>query len=204
MASRKKAATGGSLGVQLGMIVTPMLDMAFQILAFFIMTYHPSALEGHIPGSLAPPENFAKKSDQVNPNPTPMIEPPLSIPEENLLPELQEALQIRVKANVRGQVADQLEGTPSQVFIKTGIQTQETTISDGDVDFKTALGRISARLKEIAKEGNADKTNLKIAADADLRQQYVMQVYDVAKKANFKNIHFVPPPVLNSKIKLEK
>src|SRR5260221_4211229 len=28
--------------------VTPMLDMAFQLLAFFVMTYHPSALEGQI------------------------------------------------------------------------------------------------------------------------------------------------------------
>ena len=28
--------------------ITPMLDMAFQLLTFFIMTYRPSALEGHM------------------------------------------------------------------------------------------------------------------------------------------------------------
>src|SRR5687768_7936096 len=28
--------------------VTPMLDMAFQLLTFFIFTYHPSALEGQM------------------------------------------------------------------------------------------------------------------------------------------------------------
>ena len=60
MKHRKKDP--GSQGVQLGLIITPMLDMSFQILAFFIMTYNPSALEGHIPGSLVPPENYAKKS----------------------------------------------------------------------------------------------------------------------------------------------
>src|SRR6266704_1912795 len=28
--------------------ITPMLDMSFQILFFFVMTYHPSALEGQL------------------------------------------------------------------------------------------------------------------------------------------------------------
>ena len=44
-------------GSEVTLPITPMLDMSFQILSFFIMTYHPSALEGHIPGSLAPPES---------------------------------------------------------------------------------------------------------------------------------------------------
>ncbi len=199
----RRASPGGPAGVQLGMIVTPMLDMSFQILAFFIMIYHPSALEGHIPGSLAPPDNVAKTSKD-NKAPLPMVEPPLSVPEDELIPGLQEAIQVRIKANMRGQANDKLEGTPHQVFMKTGIQTDETLISDGDVDFETVLGRISIKLKEIAKAGNVEKTNFKIAADADLRQQYIMQVYDTAKKAQFKNIHFVPPPVLNTKIELKK
>src|SRR5947207_2085199 len=28
--------------------ITPMLDMAFQLLTFFLFTYHPSALEGQM------------------------------------------------------------------------------------------------------------------------------------------------------------
>ena len=70
MSHRRSVAGAGSVGVQLSLIVTPMLDMSFQILAFFIMTYHPSALEGHIPGSLVPPESVAKKSDNPNIIPT--------------------------------------------------------------------------------------------------------------------------------------
>ena len=101
MANRHQAASGGGGGVQLGLIITPMLDMSFQILAFFIMTYHPSALEGHIPGSLAPPDNPATKSKD-NTNPVPMAEPPFSVPEEDLIPGLQEAIQIRIKANLPG------------------------------------------------------------------------------------------------------
>ena len=64
----RHAESGG--GVQLGLIITPMLDMSFQLMAFFIMTYHPSALEGHIDGNLLPPTLLAQKSK--SPVPTPM------------------------------------------------------------------------------------------------------------------------------------
>src|SRR5438132_6078945 len=96
MGMRTKYQDHSTPGVNLGLIITPMLDMSFQILAFFIMTYHPSALEGHIPGSLVPPDNFAKKSKDNNP--LPAEAPPLSIPEEDLIPEIQEAITIKVKA----------------------------------------------------------------------------------------------------------
>ncbi len=37
-------------------VITPMLDMAFQILAFFIMTYNPMPLEGQFAMNLLPTE----------------------------------------------------------------------------------------------------------------------------------------------------
>src|SRR5258708_5358658 len=43
--------------------VTPMLDMAFQLLAFFVMTYHPSAVEGQMELNL-PATGEAKAQDQ--------------------------------------------------------------------------------------------------------------------------------------------
>src|SRR5437660_761774 len=97
-------------GQLVGALGTFTLDTPFQILAFFIMTYHPSALEGHIPGSLVPPDNFAKKSKDNNPLPAEQL---LSIPEEDLLPELQEAITVKVKAIGKGQeVGSRTEGTP--------------------------------------------------------------------------------------------
>ncbi len=35
--------------------ITPMLDMAFQLLTFFILTYHPSPTEGQFSMNLLPP-----------------------------------------------------------------------------------------------------------------------------------------------------
>jgi biopolymer transport protein ExbD len=198
MGHRRKHPEGPT-GVQLSLIITPMLDMSFQILAFFIMTYHPSALEGHIPGSLVPPDNFAKKSKDNNPLPA---ETPLSIPEDDLLPELQEAITVKIKAISKGlEKGTRTEGMPEQIFIKTGLETDPHLIADVDVEWDRALEKLAAELRGTLKKGATGKAHLKIAADGELRQQYVMGVYDTAKKAGFVNIHFVPPPVLNTKIK---
>jgi biopolymer transport protein ExbD len=200
---RKKLQGSSSQGVQLGLIITPMLDMSFQLLAFFIMTYHPSALEGHIPGSLVPPEDFAKKSKDNNPVPQ---ENPLSVPEEELLPELQESITVKIKSIAKGQETGALvEGSPAQIFLKTPQETEPQLIADPTQIFtkdpvKDAMVILDSKLKDMIAKGATKKTNLKIAADGDLRQQYVMQVYDTCKKAGFDKIHFVPPPVLNTKI----
>lgn len=47
--------------------ITPMLDMTFQLLTFFIFTYNPSALEGQFPISLASGQEAGpKKSEPTN------------------------------------------------------------------------------------------------------------------------------------------
>jgi hypothetical protein len=46
-----------------------------------------------------------------------------------------------------------------------------------------------------------DAVNLNFAADCELRQQQVKAVYDAARKVGFDKIHFVPPPVLRTKLK---
>ena len=53
MSQRRRKIDPG-LGVNLGLIITPMLDMAFQLMAFFIMTYPPSPRESVIDGALLP------------------------------------------------------------------------------------------------------------------------------------------------------
>ncbi len=199
--SGKKKSSGGATGVNLGMIITPMLDMSFQILAFFIMTYNPSALEGHIPGSLVPPDNIAKKGAENSAASNPE-ENPISVPEEDLDPSLNEAILVKIKSIVKGQeVGSRLEGHPSQVFVKQSTETTPQMLADVDVEFDVALKRLDGRLKELLSKGLTKKADLKIEADNDLRQLYVMQIYDTCKKAGFDKIHFVPPAVLNAKLK---
>src|SRR5438128_2649218 len=123
---RQKIHGGGSQGVQLGLIITPMLDMSFQLLAFFIMTYHPSALEAHIPGSLAPAENPPIQS--VDPKPAPEV-PLLSDPAI-----LEDTLTVKVKAVVKGQEFGNHEvGAPSQIFLKLPLEVETRMVADVDV-----------------------------------------------------------------------
>jgi biopolymer transport protein ExbD len=88
-------------------------------------------------------------------------------------------------------------GSPSQIFLLEPPALEAELIADVDVEFAVVLDRLSARLKKLCK----DAVNLKIAADGELRQQYVMAVYDTARKAGFDKIHFVPPPLLSAKLK---
>jgi biopolymer transport protein ExbD len=181
--SRKRSAQTASTGVQLGLIITPMLDMAFQILAFFIMTYHPSALEAHIPGSLVP-GNHAVKGPAA-----PIVPAEAPLPTEKALLEgLEDAVTVKMNASANG--------SPRQIFVLQPPAIEPELVADVDLGFAAALERLSGRLKSMRKHS----ANVKIAADGELRQQYVMGVYDTAKKAGFDKIHFVPPPVLNIKL----
>src|SRR5438094_10659785 len=91
--TRKKSEGGGG-GVNLSYIITPFLDMSFQLLAFFIMTYHPSALEGHIDGKLLPPTLTAVKA----PKPVEQMDLP-----SDSDPDLAETLLVQIKAVAAGQ-----------------------------------------------------------------------------------------------------
>ncbi len=54
--------------------IVPMLDMAFQMLTFFVITYHPSALEGQFAVELAAAESRANPTSTIKPpDPSPSI-----------------------------------------------------------------------------------------------------------------------------------
>src|SRR5688572_15707446 len=106
--SRPEEVGGG--GVALGLIITPMLDMSFQILSFFIMTYHPSALEGHINGNLVPPsKTLIASKDKVDPTDTPLL------PDSD--PDPEDTLQVIAKAAKPGQQERQrVDGQPTTIY----------------------------------------------------------------------------------------
>ena len=185
MSKRKYASASGG-GVNLTYIITPFLDMSFQLLAFFIMTYHPSALEGHIDGKLVPPIDIATQAK-------------MPVPEMNLPPDSEpdaaETLVIKIKAVAKGQTdGNRHDGEPSQILLKQPQDPQPLPISDAtDATLRDGLKKLDAELKRILKQPGAVKSNIKIDGDGDLRHMYVMQVYDVCKLAGYQNISFVAP-----------
>ncbi len=177
--SRKDNRTGG---VNLGLIITPMLDMSFQILAFFIMTYHPSALEGNIAGNLLPPRADA------NPNQPKVdeLQPPVNA-------EIDEAVQVTVNAVPSGGLdGKRADGQPATIFLQLREDVAARLVAGSDERIEESYVKLKAQLKRSLTDG-ASKTSVRLECQGDLKHQYVMELYDVCKGAGFQNISFVAP-----------
>lgn len=154
------------------MPITPMLDMTFQLLFFFILNYHPNALEGQMDLSLpAPTENKAK----VEP------ETPLPSSSEN------DEVPAQVKVIVRAQQGAGSEGTISRVTV------EELT---GQTDIEVPNGKLNELRKHLERIGeNVDnKKSVLIKADGKLKWQHIVQVMDACRKAGFTDIGFAELP----------
>ena len=150
--------------------ITPMLDMAFQLLTFFIFTYHPSGLEGQMDLNLPSEKTAAaKEKEQVD---------PLSKPDraQDLVPPSD------LTVNVRTQQDGATKGEMSAL-------TLEQASGQKPVDNLKAL---EAELSEARKTTPNDA--IKIQGDGKLKWSAIVQVMDVCRRAGFNNISFVPPP----------
>jgi len=170
-------------GVNLGAIITPMLDMSFQILAFFIMTYHPSGFEGHVNGNLTPP--------------TPRIDDGKTQVDAKLLeevgPEMDEAVQVVVKTIPRGAIErGRSDGQPSQIYVKKTEDAVLALVGDTDEPLAESLRKLTVRLRSMQQDG-LGRGIVRLECRADLKHRYVMEIYDVCKGAGFQNVSFVAP-----------
>jgi biopolymer transport protein ExbD len=190
MSQRTRHNDPGSMGVNMGLIITPMLDRSFQVLSFFIMTYHPSALEAHVNGKLVPPSNPLIKGKEKN---TPTDEQ--LIPDSD--PDLEASLQVVVKAIPPGGVErTRSDGQPAQIYIKKSEDADlGAPIADTDEPLDDSLKKLKARLKEaLAGPAATMKGNLRLDCGGDMKHRYVMEIFDICKGAGFQNVSFVAPP----------
>lgn len=168
MNSRRHKAED-ALGVVLP--ITPMLDMAFQLLTFFIFTYHPSALEGQMELLLpSEPATQAQKPEEVSPSAKADKNPELEIP-----------------ADLTVVVRTQLDGTRKGTISALSVQDRAGSAAVGDLkELKDYLQK--------ARENLTAKDSIKIQGDGRLKWGEVVQVMDVCRRAGFENVSFVPPP----------
>ncbi len=169
MARRLKA--GSNIDVELPIV--PFLDMSFQILFFFIMNYHPSALEGQMDMSLpAAGEAKAQSIENVDPN---------VIPDDKI--EIKSELTVVVRTphdNIN-------DGAISQISV-TGDQGEITV---------PGVEALERHLKSVQKD-LTNKTDIKIQAESRLKYYFVIQIMDACVKAGYPNVSFAPPPDLGS------
>lgn len=95
--SRRASSSITEGGVNLGLIVTPMLDMSFQLLAFFIMVYSPNTGEEFIGADLTKQKSAPKDGATKGPPKGKDIVP--SLPVIDIDPKLTQTLTIVLSVN---------------------------------------------------------------------------------------------------------
>ncbi len=150
--------------------ITPMLDMTFQLLAFFILTFQPAAVEeGQIEFSLpASGEAKAKQEQDVDPN---------KPPDTELALKSQVTVVLKADHSVN-------EGAISAIIIQT--PQGETSVPN--------LKDLSKYLK--GKRDSQDlnnKDDIQIQAESKLKYAYVIEAMDTCIQAGFQHVGFAPP-----------
>jgi biopolymer transport protein ExbD len=194
MFRRRKAEPGPEVELP----ITPMLDMAFQLLAFFILTYHPSALEGQVALALpAAGQARAKDAKDVSSeNPSDVdIEPPSE-------------LTVVIKRRQTG------DGPPDRYLVESLQGTSQSLASSSALsdylkkDFDRLKRERAPELRELREKQrtgsltDSDKRHLKqlteylvkIRPDAQVKFAYVAEVMDACSRIGFNGIGFSPPP----------
>jgi biopolymer transport protein ExbD len=175
-----KRALETSLDVDINKVITPMLDMAFQIFAFFIVIYHPSQLEGQMLLNL-PDVGQAKAA-----------KPEDARPDQSMEGELQLPAEITVVAKTRRPDGSQ-DGSIAQISVQEQLATKDLIKPDPGSRDIANLDALRKYLQSI-RGGLTNQNDIKIEAESGLRYEYVMQIMDMCTRAGFKNVGFAPPP----------
>ncbi len=116
--------------------VTPMLDMAFQLLTFFILTYRPAPAEGQFAMNLLPAQPATVISKEA----------PKDQSNNSLSAELR-TLQTVLRAGGDGQIS-QITLNDSPVVDLKALKTElESYVNDPNLQFDQALIKVDPNLK---------------------------------------------------------
>jgi len=168
---------GGEPAGDVALPITPMLDMAFQLLFFFIMTFNPADLEGQMDLSLpADADKQAHDPKDVNPE---------SKSDKTPEPEFPSDLTVRVRTQLDGRN----DGEISALFVQ-GIDAKQESVSG--VDERSLLAGLNEYLTN-KRDSLNNKEAIKVQGDGKLKVKAIIKVMDVCRKAGFTNVSFVPP-----------
>jgi biopolymer transport protein ExbD len=182
--ARRKWTGGNAQGADLGIIITPMLDMAFQLLAFFIMTYHPPAREAIVDDQLLPAALKDNRPGTKGPPSTEKIDKDQKPPPKDVS---------NVEVWVR---AVPSSGLPRKIEVSKISQKVFEVDVNAKRSYEEALNVVFEELKKGRDLPDEKDLPLHIRADRSLKFMYVAQLRDVMGKKdkdgrpllNFKSI----------------
>lgn len=174
---RRKQET---MDVEINKVITPMLDMAFQIFAFFVIMYHPSQLEGQMLLNL--PDAAQAKA----------AKPEDARPDQSVAGELELPAEISVLAKTKRPDGSQ-DGSITQISVQERLGTKDVIKQDPGSKEVPNLDALRSYLQSV-RGSLSNQNDIKIEAESGLRYEYVMQIMDICTRAGFKNVGFAPPP----------
>jgi biopolymer transport protein ExbD len=152
--------------------VTPMLDMAFQLLSFFILTFHPDA-QYEVEMDLALPQNQSGQATEVA-----MIDPSQ---EANKEPDLEDLTDVPTITATAANDARNLGQISALTIDRLGNPKGVSSLEDLEKTLK----------KEFTPQDF--KGAIKVRGDPRLKWSEVLQIMDVCHRAGFTRIGFAAP-----------
>ena len=165
--------------------VTPMLDMAFQLMFFFLATFNPvSQKEGQMDLSLpSKSEAAAKKPEDVKPTAEAHKEE-VDIPADFTI-----ALRGFQDPKSKGQIS------ALTVTTTAGTETLAGTEEDREKALREKLTSAKPSADAKDKDGKPKVPTVRMEAEKDLRWSQVVRVMDICYKAGYQ-VSFAKPPAL--------
>jgi biopolymer transport protein ExbD len=168
--------------------ITPMLDLTFQLLFFFITLFDPGAgaerlVEGQmdlmLPG-VAKKDSaaLAAKPEDVKPDAA-----------SNKNDKEEDDLDLEIPADLTVIVTTQIDGVNDG---KINALFVEDRSGKTPIDYDDKLMDLIKFLKE--QHDRSDQGSIRVQGDARLRWESMVKVMDACRKAGYENVGFVQPP----------
>lgn len=172
----------GEVEAQIVLPVTPMLDMTFQLMFFFLTTFNPSSVkEGQMDLSLP------SKSDTAAKDPS-MVSPTSEAHKE----EIDDKAVVTI--SLRGQKDPANRGLISYVTINTDNTSDEEikgTVEERERILTEKLEKVKPA-ETVDKDGKKKVPTVRMAAESDVRWSQVMKMMDVCYKTGYQ-VSFIKP-----------
>ncbi len=171
--------------------ITPMLDMAFQLLTFFIFTFHPSAVEGQMALTL-PTEQVTANSQPIDPS---------AKPNKEELPEPTIELVILVKPQALGGEAPiivEAKSVRTQIADKDALRVHLKEIFDREnAGIEAELKTVPAAKREDRRKELVAKLGIKVQPTSAVKWGQVVEIMDLCRAVGFTSVSFARPPDYN-------
>ncbi len=161
------------------MPITPMLDMTFQLLFFFIVNYRPPTNEGEINYNLPAPDETAASSTIDEPKPS----------------GDDSDLDLKTNADLTVLVRTQHDGINDGIISEVRVREEHAGGSESTV--QTPNGKLDELIAFLKKRRDdpllGNKDDIFIQGDSRLKWSGMVSVMDACRKAGFPNVGFKEP-----------